>query len=112
MLLRAYTLHDVKAVSYSPPFFVQNDAMATRMVKDLVADTNTTVGRHPADYKLYCIGHFDDTSAQLQPLNIMEHVVDCIALVPPPQPSMFSPEQLLKLQMLGNAGPFANGEAK
>lgn len=83
-LLIAYTLHDVKALTYSPPFFTTNDNVARRMLSDLVADTNTSVGRHPADYKLYKIGTFDEGNAVMTPLSIPEHVVDAVALVPPP----------------------------
>lgn len=81
---KAYTLHDVKALTYSPPFYQTNHALAVRMCKDLVADINTTVGRHPADYKLYCVGTFDDATGKLEPLNIIEHVTDIISLVPAP----------------------------
>lgn len=81
MLLRAYTLHDVKSLTYSPPFFQPNNAMAVRMVQDLVADPGTTPGRHPSDFKLYCIGSYDDGNGMLQPLPIIEHVVDAVALV-------------------------------
>lgn len=79
-LLIAYTLHDVKALSYSPPFFTTNDMVARRMVSDLVNDKNTSVGRHPADYKLYKIGTFDEGNAVMTPLSIPEHVVDCVSL--------------------------------
>lgn len=89
-LLIAYTLHDVKALSYSPPFFTSNDQVAKRMVADLVADSNTTVGRHPSDYKLYKIGTFDEGNAVLTPASIPEHVVDCVALVPAPSGDMFA----------------------
>lgn len=96
MLLRAYTLHDVAARNFSPPFFTDNDAMAKRMVSDLVADTNTSVGRHPADYRLYWVGMFDITSGILKPLEIAEHVLDCVSLVPPTQPTMFDVPTRLK----------------
>jgi len=82
MLLRAYTLHDVKALTYSPPFFQANNALAVRMLEDLVSDNNTTVGRHPSDYKLYCCGSYDDATGILQPLTVLEHVMDAVALVP------------------------------
>lgn len=82
-LLCAYTLHDVKALSYSPPFFCSNDAIAKRMLLDLVSDTNTMPGRHPADFKLYKIGTFDEHNAALQPLPIPEHVIDAVALAQP-----------------------------
>lgn len=81
MLLHAYTLHDVKATNYSPPFFQHNDALAIRMLTDLVNDVNTSVGRHPADFKLYRVGTYDDSKGQLTPLNIIEHVMDAISCV-------------------------------
>lgn len=84
MIWNMYTLHDVKALQYNPPFFALNDALAKRMIEDLVADLNTSVGRHPADFKLYRLGTYEDSKGEVVPLNIMEHVVDCIALVPPP----------------------------
>lgn len=111
-LLIAYTLHDVKALTYSPPFFTSNDQVAKRMVSDLVNDNNTMVGRHPSDYKLYKIGTFDEGNGAMQPFAIPEHVLDCISLVPPAPPTLFTPEQLMHLQMLGKSGPFANGEAR
>lgn len=110
-LLIAYTLHDVKALTYSPPFFTTNDQVAKRMVSDLVADNNTMVGRHPSDYKLYKIGTFDEGNAAMMPFSIPEHVLDCVSLVPPPAPSLFTPEQMMSLRMMG--GEFRpNGEAK
>lgn len=95
-LLIAYTLHDVKAVSYSPPFFCANDAIAKRMLLDLVSDPDTMPGRHPSDFKLYKIGTFDEGNAALMPLNIPEHVVDAIALAPAPPPSRFEVPTKLK----------------
>lgn len=89
MLLRAYTLHDVKALTYSPPFFQPNHALAIRMLSDLVTDTNTSVGRHPADFKMYCIGSYDDAKGQMTPLDIPEHIQDAVALVPPKAADMF-----------------------
>ncbi|QCQ84858.1 nonstructural protein [Blackfly microvirus SF02] len=88
MLLRAYTLHDVKALTYSPPFYQSNDALAIRMLDDLVNDMNTSVGRHPADYKLYCVGTYDDGTGALKPLEIPEHITDAINLVMPKPSAM------------------------
>lgn len=81
MLLRAYTLHDVKALTYSPPFFQHNNGLAVRMLTDLVNDNNTSVGRHPADFRLYCVGSYDDSTGKLIPLDIIEHVMDAVSCV-------------------------------
>nr|QJB19137.1 MAG: nonstructural protein [Microvirus sp.] len=80
----AYTLYDIKALTYNAPFFTMNDALAKRMLSELVTDPNTIVGRHPSDYKLYKIGMYDDATGIFDRLSVMEHVIDAIALVPPP----------------------------
>lgn len=89
MIHFAYTLHDVKALQYHPPFFAINDAIAKRMVSDIATDNSTSVGRHPSDYKLYKIGHYDDLTGAFAPLNILEHVVDVVALLPAHQTPLF-----------------------
>lgn len=81
-LLNAYTLHDNKGASYSPPFYQTNHALAVRLVRDLVADQSTTVGRHSSDFRLYCVGTFDDATGRLVPVDTPEHIVDAAGLVP------------------------------
>lgn len=88
-VLNVYTLYDVKALAYNPPFFVNNHGMARRAVLDLVTDPNTTVGRHPSDFKLYCLGTYDQASGRFVLFEIAEHVIDAVALVPAKTPSMF-----------------------
>lgn len=89
MLLRAYSIYDVKALQYHPPFFASTNGAAVRSVHDLVNDTNTSVGRHPADYVLYCVGEYDDSKGALRPFVPLEHVIDAVSLVRH-QPSMFA----------------------
>lgn len=64
--LKAFAIWDVKAEVYGVPFFMRNKWEAMRAFKDLANDPNTTVGRHPEDYKLTAIGSFDDESGNLQ----------------------------------------------
>lgn len=88
MILRAYSLLDVKALQYHPPFFQSTDATAIRALRDLVNDLNTTVGRHPSDFKLYCVGTYDDATGHFEPLHPMMHVMDALSLVPVSPPSL------------------------
>lgn len=81
MMLRAYSLFDNKALIYNTPFFTNTDQSAVRMLSDLVNDPQTSVSRHPADYVLYCIGHYNDNTGELSPYSPREHVVDAVALV-------------------------------
>lgn len=109
-LLIAYTLHDVKAVNYSPPFFMPNDALARRACAELVLDRNTTVGRHPSDFKLYRVGTFDEGNGVLTPLSIIEHVLDIISLVPAVAPEL--PFGSSAAHTVAEYNRVLNGEAK
>lgn len=65
MLHKAFSLYDVKGLTFSPPFFMLTDGLATRAFGDLVGDRGTMVGRHPRDYQLFHVGEFDDRSGLL-----------------------------------------------
>lgn len=83
MIVNAYSLYDVKALTYSPPFYCAAHGQAVRMVMDLAGDNNTMVGRHPADFTLFCVGRFNDQSGELVANDVREHVADVLSLVPP-----------------------------
>lgn len=90
MKLNVYTLFDTKTLIFNTPFFTHTHGAASRMCADLAADINTSVGRHPADYVLYCIGTYDDVLGAMQPFDIREHVVDIVSLVPIAGPDLLS----------------------
>lgn len=81
MLLRAYSIYDRKALQYHAPFFAVTNGAAVRSLADLANDVNTTVGRHPADFVLYCVGEYDDAKGQLIVKVPLEHIIDAQALV-------------------------------
>lgn len=81
MLLRAYSIFDNKALQYNPPFYAATDGAAVRSLQDIVNDPNTSVGRHPADYILYCVGTWDDGKGRFEPMSPLLHVMDAISLV-------------------------------
>lgn len=66
MILKAFSIYDVKSDSYATPFFMPATGMAVRAFTDLVNDANTTVHRHPGDYKLCEVGTFDDATGEFQ----------------------------------------------
>lgn len=90
MKLNAYTIYDVKSLVYSPPFFAVSHGAASRMLGDLVADNTTTVGRHPRDFTLYCIGSFDDAAGLLLQSDVREHIADAAQLVVEPAQPVFN----------------------
>lgn len=60
MTLNVYAIHDEKAALYMNPFFFPTQGQALRAFNDLVNDSNSTVYKHPEDYRLYHLGTYDD----------------------------------------------------
>ena len=60
MILKAYAVHDRAADAYMRPFFESRHQMAMRMFGQAVQDQQTEFFAHPQDYKLFCVGEFDD----------------------------------------------------
>lgn len=81
MILKAYTIHDCKALQYHSPWFAVSDGAAARIVQDLANDLNTMIGRHPRDYTVWLCGTYDDSTGQFTPILPLVHVVDCVSLV-------------------------------
>lgn len=81
MILNAYTVHDTKALTFNQPFFAINHGIARRMIADVAKDNTTSLGRHPNDFVVYCVGTYDDQTGRLTAHEIREHVVDVISLV-------------------------------
>jgi len=90
MMLYAYSIYDNKALQYHPPFFASTDAAAVRSLNDLVNDSSTTIGRHPSDYVLYCVGTYSDHNGTLEPERPLRHVMDAVALVKVAAAPLFS----------------------
>ncbi|QXP44291.1 MAG: nonstructural protein [Arizlama microvirus] len=60
MVIKVFSIFDVKAKVYSNPFFMPHSGQAMRAFGDLVRDEKTEVNRHPEDYSLYQVGEYDD----------------------------------------------------
>lgn len=67
MILNAYSLLDVKAGAFHPPFFMHHDSQAIRAVTEVGRDLSTTVGRYPSDFALCQVGQFDDAAGAFLP---------------------------------------------
>ena len=72
MRLEIYSVFDEAAKAFGTPFFMQNDMMAARAFSDLANDANSTVFKHPSDYKLYKIGVFNDETASIESTEVPE----------------------------------------
>lgn len=65
MITKAFSIFDVKADAFSPPFFAPTNGFAIRQFTDLANDRQSTVSRHPGDFKLMCVGSFNDMTGYL-----------------------------------------------
>lgn len=66
MILQVFAILDDKAGSYSAPFFMATRGQALRAFADLANDPQSTINKHPEDYRLHHIGTFDDNSGKLE----------------------------------------------
>lgn len=91
MILNAYSIYDIKAQLYSPPFYAITDGAACRIVQDSL-NPNSALARHPNDFIVYKIGTFSDDNGSLSPLEPREHIRDVVSLMPelPKVPDLFA----------------------
>lgn len=69
MKLIACAVFDSKVGAYSPPFFVKTKGEAIRSFTDACRDDKVPFAKHPADYRLFFLGEFDDNSGLLSGLS-------------------------------------------
>lgn len=60
MRIKLYSIQDIIAEVFKPPFPASNEDHAKRMVKD--AAKGTQLAEYPQDFRLYCMGTMDDHS--------------------------------------------------
>ena len=57
-----FSIFDVKAQAYLPPFILPNAEMAARTFGDCINSDNHQFAAHPEDYTLFRLGTFDDNT--------------------------------------------------
>ena len=64
--MKVFSIYDEKALTYGLPFFCPTEGIAKRMFNSLVNDPASNVNKYPGDFKLYLIGSFNETTAELE----------------------------------------------
>lgn len=59
-----FTVHDQKAETFMPPFFVPSKGLAIRAFEDCINSDDHHFGKHPADYTLFFLGSFDTDNGE------------------------------------------------
>ncbi|MDB4312225.1 hypothetical protein N9937_02220 [bacterium] len=65
MIHKIFTVFDVKARAYLPPFFLPEQGMAIRVFSDCINAKDHQFNKHPEDYTLFTLGTFDDSLAEI-----------------------------------------------
>lgn len=60
MIFKIFSVEDIKAENFMPPFFQANEAMAKRTFSDACAEEDHPFGKNPGDYFLCDLGTYDD----------------------------------------------------
>lgn len=69
MRKQLYQIRDrIAGVVVGPIMAFPREAPAIREFEDLLANQQTTIGQHPADYDLHHIGQQDQDSGELDPI--------------------------------------------
>lgn len=82
MLLKAFSVRDLKAEAFTAPFFAPSLGEGERQFIKVVRDQQSTLSQFPEDYQLFYVGEFDCHSSQYKALNAPQHLMDAIAARP------------------------------
>lgn len=63
MILEIFTVKDIKTEAYLPPFYLPTKAAAIRSFSDTANDPDHAFNKHSADYNLFYLGDYDDSTA-------------------------------------------------
>ena len=67
MVFGLYSVYDVKAQVYLPPFVAKTIGEADRIFDSVIKGGQSTISLYPGDHSLYQIGTFEDAGAVLDP---------------------------------------------
>lgn len=68
MVLKIFTVFDIKAEAYITPFFCSTSGVAVRNFEAAANEEGHAFRRHSADYMLFELGEFDDHTAKITQL--------------------------------------------
>lgn len=64
MKLKVFSVHDVKAEAFLPPFFLPNTQMAVRVFADGANDATHMFCKHPGDFHLFELGEWNGETSE------------------------------------------------
>ena len=82
MKTKMFTVYDVKANAYLPPFHMQSVGEAHRSFEDTCNTPDHPFNKHPTDYTLFEVGTFDDNNCKIEMLETPHPIalaIECIS---------------------------------
>lgn len=65
MVKKVFSVYDNKAEAFLQPFFADTTGVALRSIGDAIADSSHPFGKYTADFTLFCLGTFNDSTGAL-----------------------------------------------
>ena len=80
MKVNLYAVYDSGSCVYDGPVPAQTDAVAMRNFANLAGDLNTSIGKNPEYFSLWCVGTWDDASGSVEHIEkkVLCHAQDVI----------------------------------
>lgn len=69
------SVYDSKVGVYAAPFCARSRGEAIRSFHSATLDDNLPFKRYPADYRLFCVGEYDDNVGRLYPAEQPEPII-------------------------------------
>ena len=66
MILKMYSVFDIKSKLYHPPAFCHNPGHATRMFTQQFSKPGSVMHDFPHDFQIFEIGEYDDSSGDIR----------------------------------------------
>lgn len=66
MIKNIYVIYDATAQLFHTPFYMNDDNVCRRSMKDIVNDPNSEVHRHPEDFSVWLLGTYNPTNANIE----------------------------------------------
>jgi len=84
VIYKIFSVRDSQVEAFLQPFFSPTTGSAIRSIAEVVNDPQHTFNKHAADYALYHLGDFDDTTGAITPNPIPQVVNALIDLLKAP----------------------------
>lgn len=72
--LLVLAVFDEKANVFGNPVFEPNKGLAMRAFSEAVLAPDSFLGKHAGDFKLYCLGEYDNETGKIKSFNTPEFV--------------------------------------